>query len=87
VKIENFSHDRKKLHCDYLLTPSGDKSKAIPTTHFLERKASKYSALKRELENIGGVHKAAEEPGSGIAIKGDADTKHSQILTLEQQGA
>lgn len=54
VKMGNFSHNQKKLDYAYLLTPSGIKSKAVLTTHFLERKAAEYAALKRELNNIGG---------------------------------
>ena len=50
VKMGNFSHNQKKLEYAYLLTPSGMKSKAILTAHFLERKASEYAMLKSELE-------------------------------------
>ena len=50
VKMGNFSHNQKKLDYAYLLTPSGIKSKAILTTHFLERKAAEYAMLKSELE-------------------------------------
>lgn len=50
VKMGNFSHNQKKMGYAYLLTPSGIKSKAILTTHFLERKAAEYAMLKSELE-------------------------------------
>ena len=50
VKMGNFSHNQKKLDYAYLLTPSGMKSKAILTAHFLERKAAEYAMLKSELE-------------------------------------
>ena len=50
VKMGNFSHNQKKLDYAYLLTPSGMKSKAILTAHFLERKAAEYAMLKTELE-------------------------------------
>jgi EPS-associated MarR family transcriptional regulator len=50
VKMGNFSHNQKKLEYDYLLTPSGIKSKAMLTAFFLERKAAEYSILKSELE-------------------------------------
>lgn len=50
VKMGNFSHNQKKLDYAYLLTPSGIKSKAILTAHFLERKAAEYAMLKSELE-------------------------------------
>jgi EPS-associated MarR family transcriptional regulator len=60
VKMGNFSHNQKKLEYAYLLTPSGIKSKAILTTHFLDRKAAEYAALKRELDNIAGSHKVKE---------------------------
>lgn len=50
VKMGNFSHNQKKLDYAYLLTPSGMKSKAMLTAHFLERKAAEYAMLKRELE-------------------------------------
>ena len=50
VKMGNFSHNQKKLDYAYLLTPSGMKSKAMLTAHFLERKAAEYVMLKSELE-------------------------------------
>jgi EPS-associated MarR family transcriptional regulator len=50
VKMGNFSHNQKKLDYAYLLTPSGIKSKAALTAHFLERKAAEYAMLKSELE-------------------------------------
>ncbi len=50
VKMGNFSHNQKKLDYAYLLTPSGIKSKAVLTAHFLERKAAEYAMLKVELE-------------------------------------
>lgn len=50
VKMGNFSHNQKKLDYAYLLTPSGIKSKAMLTAHFLERKAAEYAILKSELE-------------------------------------
>lgn len=50
VKMGNFSHNQKKLNYAYLLTPSGIKSKAVLTAHFLERKAAEYAILKSELE-------------------------------------
>jgi EPS-associated MarR family transcriptional regulator len=50
VKMGNFSHNQKKLEYAYLLTPSGMKSKAVLTAHFLERKAAEYAMLKSELE-------------------------------------
>jgi hypothetical protein len=50
VKMGNFSHNQKKLDYAYLLTPSGVKSKATLTAHFLERKAAEYAILKSELE-------------------------------------
>jgi EPS-associated MarR family transcriptional regulator len=50
VKMGNFSHNQKKLEYAYLLTPSGIKSKAMLTAHFLERKAAEYAMLKSELE-------------------------------------
>jgi hypothetical protein len=46
----NFSHNQKKLDYGYLLTPSGMRSKAMLTAHFLERKAAEYAMLKSELE-------------------------------------
>jgi EPS-associated MarR family transcriptional regulator len=53
VKMGNFSHNQKKLEYAYLLTPSGMKSKAMLTAHFLERKAAEYAMLKKELEKYG----------------------------------
>ena len=50
VKMDNFSHNQKKLDYAYLLTPSGIKRKAVLTAHFLERKAAEYAMLKSELE-------------------------------------
>jgi len=50
VKMGNFSHNQKKMDYAYLLTPSGIKSKALLTAHFLERKATEYAMLKCELE-------------------------------------
>jgi EPS-associated MarR family transcriptional regulator len=50
VKMGNFSHNQKKMDYAYLLTPSGIKSKAMLTAHFLERKAAEYAMLKSELE-------------------------------------
>jgi EPS-associated MarR family transcriptional regulator len=46
VKMGNFSHNQKKMDYAYLLTPSGMKSKATLTAHFLERKAAEYAILK-----------------------------------------
>ena len=78
VKMGNFSHNQKKLDYAYLLTPSGIKSKAVLTAHFLERKAAEYAALKRELDII----------GSGELVKKElvSDDKTSQIEDLEEQG-
>lgn len=78
VKMGNFSHNQKKLDYAYLLTPSGIKSKAVLTAHFLERKAAEYAALKRELDSIGAVLEIKELP---------SDTKISQIKKLEEQSA
>ena len=50
IKMGNFSHSQKKLEYVYLLTPSGMKSKAKLTAHFLARKSVECSMLKRELE-------------------------------------
>jgi EPS-associated MarR family transcriptional regulator len=50
VKMGNFSHNQKKMDYAYLLTPSGIKSKAVLTAHFLERKAAEYTILKSEFE-------------------------------------
>ena len=61
VKMGNFSHNQKKLDYAYLLTPSGIKSKAILTAHFLGRKTPEYAALKRELENISASQQAILE--------------------------
>jgi EPS-associated MarR family transcriptional regulator len=52
VKMGNFSHNQKKLEYAYLHTPSGIKSKAVLTAHFLEYKAAEYAALKCKLENM-----------------------------------
>jgi EPS-associated MarR family transcriptional regulator len=49
VKMGNFSHNQKKMDYAYLLTPSGIKSKATLTAHFLECKAAEYAMLKSEL--------------------------------------
>ena len=50
VKMGSFSRDQKKLDYTYFLTPSGIKSKAMLTAHFLEHKAAEYAILKSELE-------------------------------------
>jgi EPS-associated MarR family transcriptional regulator len=50
VKMGNFSHNQKKMDYAYLSTPSGIKSKASLTLHFLERKAAECAKLKSELE-------------------------------------
>ena len=50
VKMGNFRHNQKKLDYAYHLTPSGMKSKAMLTAHFLERKAAEYAMLKSELK-------------------------------------
>ena len=78
VKMGNFSHNQKKLVYAYLLTPSGIKSKAVLTAHFLERKAAEYEALKRELDSIGGALEIKE-----LA----SDTKIAQIENLDEQSA
>jgi EPS-associated MarR family transcriptional regulator len=78
VKMGNFSHNQKKMDYAYLLTPSGIKSKAVLTAHFLERKAAEYAALKGELDSIGGPLKIKE-----LA----SDTKIGQIENLEKQSA
>ena len=78
VKMGNFSHNQKKLDYAYLLTPSGIKSKAILTAHFLERKAAEYAALKRELDSIGGPMKIKE-----LA----SDTNIGQIENRKDQSA
>ena len=78
VKMGNFSHNQKKLDYAYLLTPSGIKSKALLTAHFLERKAAEYAALKRELNSIGRPLKIKE-----LA----SDNKIGQIENLEEQSA
>lgn len=61
VKMGNFSHNQKKLDYTYLLTPSGIKSKAVLTAHFLECKAAEYAALKRELDSISGSQQSTLE--------------------------
>ena len=78
VKMGNFSHNQKKLDYAYLLTPSGIKSKAVLTAHFLERKAAEYAALKRELDSLGAASKIKE-----LA----SDSKIGQIENLEEQSA
>ena len=78
VKMGNFSHNQKKLDYAYLLTPSGIKSKAVLTAHFLERKAAEYEALKRELDSIGGALEIKE-----LA----SDTKIAKIENLDEQSA
>lgn len=78
VKMGNFSHNQKKLGYAYLLTPSGIKSKAVLTAHFLERKAAEYAALKRELGSIGAASEIKE-----LA----SDSKISQIENLDEQSA
>jgi EPS-associated MarR family transcriptional regulator len=78
VKMGNYSHNQKKLDYAYLLTPSGIKSKAVLTAHFLERKAAEYAALKRELYSIGGPLKIKE-----LA----SDNKIGHIENLEEQSA
>ena len=52
VKMGNFSHNQKKLDYAYLLTPKGIKSKAVLTTHFLQRKMMEYEALRQEIELV-----------------------------------
>jgi len=76
VKMGNFSHNQKKLDYAYLLTPSGIKSKAVLTAHFLERKAAEYAALKRELDSVGGALEIKE-------LTRDAEI--GQIENLEDQ--
>jgi EPS-associated MarR family transcriptional regulator len=61
VKMGNFSHNQKKLDYAYLLTPSGIKSKATLTAHFLERKAAEYAMLKSELEKFEDDSKQIEQ--------------------------
>jgi EPS-associated MarR family transcriptional regulator len=61
VKMGNFSHNQKKLEYAYLLTPSGIRSKAVLTAHFLERKAAEYAMLKSELEKIERYAKRLEQ--------------------------
>lgn len=78
VKMGNFSHNQKKLDYAYLLTPSGIKSKAVLTAHFLERKAAEYAALKRELDSIGAASDIKE-----LA----SDAKIGRIENLEEQSA
>ena len=85
VKMGNFSHNQKKLEYAYLLTPSGIKSKAVLTAHFLERKAAEYAALKRELESIHGLQKAAEQASSSIGANANANI--NQAPAREQQVA
>jgi EPS-associated MarR family transcriptional regulator len=83
VKMGNFSHNQKKLDYAYLLTPSGIKSKAVLTTHFLERKAAEYAALKRELEHMSESQKVVEEASGSIST--DTNENINQAPTLEQQ--
>jgi EPS-associated MarR family transcriptional regulator len=78
VKMGNFSHNQKKLDYAYLLTPSGIKSKAVLTAHFLGRKAAEYAVLKRELESIGEVPEIKELANN---------TRIGQIENLEEQRA
>lgn len=76
VKMGNFSHNRRKLDYAYLLTPSGIKSKAVLTAHFLERKVAEYAALKRKLGSIGAASELKE-----LA----SDNKKCQIEILDEQ--
>jgi len=69
VKMGNFSHNQKKLEYAYLLTPSGMKSKAMLTAHFLERKAAEYGILKSELEKYDNREKQIKRLEQGEVIK------------------
>lgn len=69
VKMGNFSHNQKKLEYAYLLTPSGMKSKAVLTAHFLERKAAEYAMLKRDLEKHDKYAKHIKRLEQGEVIK------------------
>jgi EPS-associated MarR family transcriptional regulator len=69
VKMGNFSHNQKKLEYAYLLTPSGMKSKAKLTAHFLERKAVEYAMLKSELEKYDNHEKHIKRLEQGEVIK------------------
>jgi hypothetical protein len=71
VKMGNFSHNQKKMDYAYLLTPSGIKSKAVLTAHFLERKAVEYAILKSELEKHEKDSKHVEQ-GNKIRIAEEA---------------
>ena len=71
VKMGNFSHNQKKMDYAYLLTPSGIKSKAVLTAHFLERKAAEYAMLKSELEMYDKENKRVEQ-GNKIRIAEEA---------------
>ncbi len=87
VKMGNFSHNQTKLDYAYLLTPSGIKSKAALTTHFLELKAVEYAALKRELESMSQALKAGEESGSDMGGDADCVANHNPTTTAEHQSA
>lgn len=69
VKVGNFSHNQRKLEYAYLLTPSGMRSKAMLTAHFLERKAAEYAMLKSELEKHDKHARHTKRPGRGEVIK------------------
>ena len=49
LKVGNFRNNNNKLSYAYLLTPHGIKSKALITTHFLQRKMAEYESLKAEI--------------------------------------
>jgi len=74
VKIGNFSHNQKKLEYAYLLTPSGMKSKAMLTVHFLELKAVEYAMLKRDLEKYDKHAKHIKRLEQGEALKKAEET-------------
>ena len=87
VKMGNFSHNQKKHDYAYLLTPGGIKSKAVLTAHYLELKAAEYAALKRELENMSGALKAAEESSSDMGGDADCVANYDPTPTPEHQSA
>ena len=50
--MHNFSESQHKLRYAYLLTPAGIAEKSKLTAKFLKRKAVKFEALQREIEQL-----------------------------------
>ena len=83
IKAERFANNPNKRQYAYLLTPQGIASKAVLTTHFLERKMAQYEALKGEIAALQ-AQVTVLKPSQGVST---IKNGHEVLLDSSKAGA